>query len=112
VADPEPLHVVPDFLLVACEEIATDNPTFHQVWLRFVRWRAHTVFNPSLVTGIVTRLDSLAAELRRVAAMLNGTDLLQQPGSTLESIDPDRIAREVEEREGRRDSSALPRHRR
>jgi hypothetical protein len=111
VADREPLHVVPDFLLVACEEMATASPEFAQTWFRFVRWRAHTVFNRSLVPSIVTRLDSLAAELRRVGDALNGTDLLQQSGNTLESVEAGKVARDVEARDGRPGSSARYRHR-
>lgn len=101
-ADREPLHVVPDFLLIAAEELGRTDPDFQQVWLRYIRWRAHTILNQALVTSVVTRLNDLAGELRRIGDMLNGTDILQQPGKRLESIDPDRIAREVETREGRR----------
>lgn len=109
-ADREPLHVVPDFLLSACEAHADNNPDFQQVWLRFIRWRAHTVFNHSLVTSVVTRLDTLAAELRRVGDTLRADDLLQQPSNTLQSVDALGQAQAIQEREWGKDHGASSRH--
>lgn len=101
------LHVVPPFLIDACEDIAARDAAFRQVWFRFQRWKAHTLFNPSLLAGPLQQLDHVAAQLRHIRTLLEGTDILQHGAAGLDSVDPDAVARKVETDMGRRDGSRI-----